>query len=206
MPYVPFNVHSQYSILDSTASVTELAERAKSFGMPALALTDSGNLYGAVDFYKACKGAGIKPILGCELWMAPASRLEKKKAPAGANGYPIILIAKNAQGYRHLCKLSSIAFLEGFYYQPRIDKEVLSKYKEGLVCVLRELSDWEWFYNLFGDDFYFEMQRHPLGDELIDESWLTQRRESYVASQKNNNAKIVELSTKHSIPVIATNG
>lgn len=206
MSYVPFNVHSQYSILDSTASVTELAEKAKSFGIPALALTDSGNLYGAVDFYKACKSAGIKPILGCELWVAPTSRLEKKKGPVGTNGYSIILIAKNNLGYRHLCKLSSIAFLEGFYYQPRIDKEVLAKYKEGLVCLSHELSDWEWFYRLFEGDFYFEMQRHPLGQETIDESWLVQKRENYVALQKQNNEKITELSEKHSVPVIATNG
>ncbi len=79
MTYIPLNVHSQFSILDSTASVTALAEKAKSYSIPSLALTDQGNLYGAVDFYKACKAAGVKPILGCEIWMAPGSRLEKKK-------------------------------------------------------------------------------------------------------------------------------
>src|SRR5579872_5630867 len=99
MAYVPLNVHSQYSILDSTASVTALAEKAKSFGMGALALTDEGNLYGAVEFYKACKAAGIKPILGCEIWMAPGSRLEKKRIPGTPNGLPVVLLSKNIQGY-----------------------------------------------------------------------------------------------------------
>src|SRR5690606_17695393 len=104
MRWVPLNVHSQYSILDSTASVGGLAETAKKYGIDALALTDQGNLYGAVDFYKACKDAKIKAIFGCEIWIAPGSRLEKKKIPGKPNGTPIVLLAKNKVGYRNLCK------------------------------------------------------------------------------------------------------
>src|SRR5690606_12572754 len=120
---------------DSTASVQALAQKAKSFGIEALALSDQGNLYGAVDFFKACKAAGVRPIIGCEIWMAPLSRNEKKKIPGCPSGYPLLLFAKDTEGYRNLCKLTSIGFLEGFYYQPRIDKELLAQHSRGLVCL-----------------------------------------------------------------------
>ncbi len=205
MTYIPLNVHSQFSILDSTASVTALAEKAKKLGIPALALTDEGNLYGAVDFYKACKAVGVKPILGCEIWVAPNSRLEKKRTPGAPNGYSITLLAKNNDGYRNLCKLSSIGFLEGFYYLPRIDKEVLAAHKEGLVCLSDNLSDVEWFLALFGEDFYLEMQRHPKVDEEIQESWLLQKSRDFVASQEKKNEQLILLSKKYGIGLVATN-
>src|SRR5580692_887338 len=112
MTWIPLNVHSQFSILDSTLSVSVIAEKAKKENMAAIALTDRGNLYGAVDFYKACKAASVKPILGCEIWMAPQSRLEKKKTPGIPSGFPLVLLAKDKEGFRNLCKLSSIGFLE----------------------------------------------------------------------------------------------
>src|SRR5579864_3493898 len=118
MNWIPLHVHSQFSILDATSSVEDLVAKAKEFGMSALALTDKGNMYGAIEFYKECKGAGIKPILGCELVVAPGSRLDKKRVPGIPVGFPLILLAKNRKGYQNLCKLSSIAHLEGFYYTP----------------------------------------------------------------------------------------
>lgn len=205
MVYVPLNVHSQFSILDSTASVTALAEKAKSFGMGALALTDEGNLYGAVDFYKACKAAGVKPILGCEIWMAPGSRLEKKRSPGMPNGLPVVLLCKNIAGYRNLCKLSSIGFLEGFYYQPRIDKEALAAHREGLICLSRDVVEIEWYHTLFGDDFYLEIQRHPFNGEQAQESWLVQKMRDYEAGQQKANEKLVTLSKHLGIPLVATN-
>ncbi len=205
MTYIPLNVHSQFSILDSTASVTALAEKAKSFGMAALAVTDEGNLYGAVDFYKACKAAGVKPILGCEIWVAPHSRLEKKRIPGTPNGLPIVLLAKSLEGYKNLCKLSSIGFLEGFYYQPRIDKEVLSAYREGLICLCHEPGEAEGYQTLFGDDFYLEIQRHPFVDDGIQESWLAQKMRDYSANQEKRNEALLELSRKRGIPFVATN-
>src|SRR5262245_38097364 len=132
--WTELHLHSQYSILDSTASVQKLAAKAAEYKMEALALTDQGNLYGVIDFYKACKKLGIKPIIGCELFVAPKSRHDKKIA-GQASGYPIVPLAKNKQGYQNLCKLSSLAHLEGFYYTPRIDKEILSASSEGLVCL-----------------------------------------------------------------------
>lgn len=226
MTWIPLNVHSQYSILDSTASVSALAEKAKAYGIPALALTDAGNLYGAVDFFKACKAAGVKPILGCEIWMAPNSRLEKKRIIGTPNGFPILLLAKDAKGYQNLCKLSSIGFLEGFYYQPRIDKELLAAHREGLICLSGGIhgpiayqilegesldAEIEWYRNLFGEDFYFEVQRHPLSEEQIREdqmdreNWLVQKAREYSANQQKVNAKLVELSKQFNIPLVATN-
>jgi len=203
MMYIPLDVHSQFSILNSTASVADLAEKAKSFGMPALALTDEGNLYGAVDFYKACKAAGIKPILGCEIWVAPGSRLEKKRIPS--HGFPILLFAKSSLGYQNLCKLSSIGFLEGFYYQPRIDKEILAAHREGLVCLSGDLAEIEWYHQLFGEDFYLQIQRHPFSDEQIQESWLVQKMREYSENQQKKNEKLVETSKQLGIGLVATN-
>jgi len=205
MTYIPLNVHSQFSILNSTASVTALAEKAKSFGMPALALTDEGNLYGAVDFYKACKAAGVKPILGCEIWMAPRSRLEKKRSPGLPNGSPVVLLAKNNLGYQNLCKLSSIGFLEGFYYEPRIDKEILEAHKEGLICLSGDVDELEWYHGLFGDDFYLEIQRHPFSDDQIQENWLIQKMRDYSENQQKKNEKIIQLSKHLGIGLVATN-
>jgi DNA polymerase III subunit alpha len=205
MAYVPLHVHSQFSILDSTASVTALAEKAKSLGMSALAITDEGNLYGAVDFYKACKAVGVKPILGCEIWMAPVSRLEKKRSPGAPNGGSVVLLAKDLLGFKNLCKLSSIGFLEGFYYVPRIDKEALSAHKEGLICLSGDPAEAEWFQNLFGEDFYFEIQRHPKIAEDVQESWLLQKMRDYVANQEKKNEELIALSKKWGIGLVATN-
>jgi DNA polymerase-3 subunit alpha len=228
MTWIPLNVHSQYSILDSTASVTALAEKAKSYGIPALALTDQGNLYGAVEFYKACKAVGIKPILGCELWLAPTSRFEKKRLLGVPNGFPLILLAKDRLGYQNLCKLSSLGFLEGFYYQPRIDRELLEKYRGGLICLSGPVSgrighfilqgaeeeairEVEWFKTLFGSDFYFELQRHAMTEERIrqdgmnKEAWVLQNLRDHIAAQQMVNAKLVEWSKRFDIRCAATN-
>ena len=223
MTWVPLNVHSQYSILDSTASVSALAEAAKRFSIPAIALTDQGNLYGAVEFYKACKAAGVRPILGCEIWMAPHSRFEKKKTIGIPSGFPIVLLAKNLVGFRNLCKLSSSGFLEGFYYCPRIDKEILAEYAEGLICLSGPLDgpisyqilhgneeslsqEIAWYRNLFGADFYLEIQRHPFNEmEMAKESWLLQKGREFVEAQEKRNRKIIELSRQQGLPLVATN-
>src|SRR5579862_5886708 len=197
MTYVPLHVHSQYSILDSSASVEALAEKAAEYKMPALALTDQGNMYGAVEFFKACKGADVKPLIGCELFVAPQSRKDKKRTPGMPSGFPIVLLAKNKKGYQNLCKLNSLAHLEGFYYVPRIDKELLAGCAEGLICLSGPhnsvLAHWSalgkddelraeinWYQDLFKEDYYFELLRHQMREEHIrnegmdQESWLVQ--------------------------------
>src|ERR1700679_806863 len=177
MTYVPLHVHSQYSILDASASVEALAEKAVQCRMPALALTDSGNMFGAVEFFKECKGAGVKAIIGCELAVEPFARSDKKRIPGVPIGSPIVLLAKNKKGYQNLCRLSSVAYLEGFYYVPRIDKQLLAEYSEGLICLSgphnSSLAHWigqnkqeellqeiAWYRELFKEDYYFELLRH----------------------------------------------
>jgi DNA polymerase-3 subunit alpha len=229
MSWIPLHVHSQYSILDATSSVEDLALKAKEFGMAALALTDQGNMYGAIEFYKACQSAGVKPIVGCELHAAPYSRHDKKKIPGVPAGFPLIFLAKNRQGYQNLCKLSSIAYLEGFYYKPRIDLEVLEKHAAGLICLSGPLQgrlayliiqgreeeavkEAKWFQELFKDDFYFEVQRHRMDEHVIradgmdKEGWLYQNYSDYVRNQEVVIGKLKELSVKLGIRLVATNG
>ena len=222
--WIPLHVHSQYSILDASASIPAIVAKAKEFGMPACAITDHGNLFGAVEFYKECSSAGIKPIIGCEFYVAPGSRLEKKKEPGKRSSYPIVLLAKNTEGYHNLCKLTSIGYLEGFYFHPRIDKELLQKHSKGLICLSGGLDGEiaqtylsgakeaalaliEGYQALFGDDFYLELQRHQMSDEdrqedgFNAESWLGQQHDDYVGKQNRVNQFYIGLS----VPKVATN-
>lgn len=227
MPWISLHTHSQYSILSSTASVQDLALKAKECGMPYLALTD-GNLFGAVDFYKACKAASVKPIIGSEIYVAPGSRLEKKKMSGHPHGYPIVLLAIDKEGYRNLCLLSSLAHIEGFYYTPRIDKELLQKHHAGLLalsggidsylaqCILRSdesalQAELEWCLDVFGDRFYLEVQRHCMSDEAIQahglnqESWLYQKHRDLVEQEERVIKRFKEISQERGIPCVATN-
>lgn len=226
--FVHLHVHSQYSILDAMPSVQELAEKAASFGMPALALTDHGNMYGAVDFYKACKEVKIKPILGCEFYVAPESRLDKTRLMGNKSAFHLTLLAKSQQGYHNLCKLSSIGFIEGFYYHPRIDFETLQKYKEGIICLSGCLSSRiaqealqgnkenvsalvQTYYDLFGEDFYLELHRHSMSeadrqlDGMHKESWLQQYYQDYISKQMRVNQLLQEIAREKQIPLVATN-
>lgn len=228
MKWVPLHVHSQFSILDASASVKDIAEKAKEFQMPAVALTDHGNLYGAVDFYKACKDAKVKPIIGCELYVAPHSRFEKTKSKSGKTAHHLVLLAKDSIGFNNLCKLSSIGFLEGFYYHPRIDKEVLKKHAKGLICLSGCLSgsvasaalngtkeelheEILWFYDLFKEDYYLELQRHEMSSEDISlhkidqESWLHQNYVDFIKNQEKVNKLLLEAAALFNIPCVATN-
>ena len=226
MSWVPLHVHSQYSILDSTLSTNAIAKRAKDLGLSSVALTDSGNMYGHVEFFKACKAQEIKPILGCEIRVAPGSRFDKKKQPMMPTSFPIILLVKDKIGYKNLCKLSSSGFIDGFYYFPRIDKEILQQHSEGLVCLsgpinspiaysLLEQTDEKaleeilWYREVFKDDFYFEMQRHPIHDEdmsrLTKEPWVIQKAENFVKRQELYIEKVMHFSKEYDIKCVATN-
>jgi DNA polymerase-3 subunit alpha len=228
MSWIPLHVHSQYSILDSSASVEDIAAKAAEFKMPSVALTDSGNMYGAVEFFKACKGAGVKPIIGCELNVAPVSRHEKKRTPGLPSGFPIVLLAKNKQGYQNLCVLSSLAHLEGFYYTPRIDKELLAKHYEGLICLSGPhnsslahfilqgkeqelLTEIEWFQSVFKENYYFELLRHQMRDEdlrrneMDQEGWLYQLHLDTIQGQKKVNERLIALSKERAIRCVAAN-
>ncbi|MBA4410057.1 MAG: DNA polymerase III subunit alpha [Odoribacter sp.] len=214
IPFTHLHVHSQYSILDGAASVKGLIAKAKGDGMTALALTDHGNMFGAKEFYDICRKEGIKPIIGCETYVAETSRHSKKDAKVDRSGYHLILLAKNLVGYRNLLKLVSTAYTEGFYYKPRIDKELLEQHHEGLIvssaCLGGEVPQHimaghlqdadetiQWFKSLFGDDFYLELMRHP--------STSPDMRKSVYENQVLVNKQLIELAKKHEVKIICTN-
>lgn len=212
-PFTHLHVHSQYSILDGAASIDSLVKKAKADKMDALALTDHGNMLGIKEFHSACQKEKIKPILGCETYVAPRSRHDKT-GREDRSGFHLILLAKNKTGYKNLIKLISIANLEGFYYKPRIDKEILEQYSEGLIassaCLGGEIPTYitdgqiqkaeeaiQWFKNIFGDDFYLELMRHPNNDPVL--------RHEVFERQNIVNSALIELSHKHDVKLIATN-
>jgi len=211
--FTHLHVHSEYSVLDGLAKTKQLIDIAKNDGMTALALTDHGVMFGAKEFYNNCKSAGIKPILGCEIYVA-RNGISNKKNKEDRSGYHLILLAKNHIGYQNLLKLVSIANTDGFYYKPRIDHDLLEKYHEGLIvssaCLGGEIPQLimknrmdeaseriEWFKSLFGDDFYLEMMRHKTNDPKA-------KREVY-DQQVATNTVIAELAQKHQVKLIATN-
>src|SRR5215831_13551148 len=182
--FVHLHVHSEYSLLDGAARLEKLIERAKALRFPALALTDHGNLFGSVDFYTGCEKAGVKPIVGCELYVAPGTRFERSGQDGGYEGAShCTVLVRNRAGHANLMKLVSKAYLEGFYYKPRVDRELLAQHSEGLIVlsgclnseVSRLLSAGEetkaretagWYQEVFGKDYYFmEVQSHGLAEQ-----------------------------------------
>src|SRR6478609_1849805 len=133
MPFTHLHVHTHYSLLDGACKIPDLVKRAKALGMDSLAITDHGCMFGVIEFFNECKKEGIKPILGMEAYMAPGDRRDKSSGPGDA-AYHMVLLAQNLEGYKNLIKLSSIAYREGFYYKPRIDKDVLRQYSAGLIA------------------------------------------------------------------------
>jgi len=131
--FVHLHLHTQFSLLDGAIRFEPLFELARSYNMPACAITDHGNMFGAVDFYFAARSAGVKPVIGCEAYIAPRSRTDKERHQD--NACHVVLLALNNEGYHNLMKLISIAHMEGFYYAPRIDKEILNTYNAGLICL-----------------------------------------------------------------------
>ena len=134
MPHAPFvhlHLHTQYSLLDGEIRLKELFEKAQAFKLPAITMTDHGNLFGVVDFYKQAPKYGLKPIIGCEVYVAPESRFHKEAHPHKENAFHLVLLCKNEKGYRNLLQLVTLGHLEGFYYKPRIDRELLKKHKKG---------------------------------------------------------------------------
>src|SRR3990167_3180144 len=132
--YVPLHLHTQYSLLDGAIRVEELIEKALEYKLPAMAITDHGNIFGAIEFYKKVSRAGIKPIIGCDVYVATGSRFEKKTADnSPETSYHLILLCRDLNGYKNLSRLLSKAYIEGFYYKPRIDKDLLLQYSGGLI-------------------------------------------------------------------------
>ena len=202
--FTHLHLHTEFSLLDGACRIEPLVLRAKELGMTSLAITDHGNMYGAVDFYKACKKHGIKPIIGCEVYVAPRTRFDREKVLDKEYNH-LILLCENETGYKNLIKLVSLSFTEGYYYKPRVDHDILEKYHDGIICLSACLAgeipqlllakDYEgakstalWYRDVFGADNYFlEIQDHGIKEQQIVEEG------------------ILRLSRETGIPVVATN-
>jgi DNA polymerase-3 subunit alpha len=203
--FIHLHLHSEYSLLDSTLKIDDLLKKARAFQMPAVALTDHGSILGAVNFYKKALHNEIKPIIGSELYLAPGSRFDRpNRREDELNYHHLLVLVKNDQGYRNLCELITASYLEGFYRKPRIDKELLEKYKDGLLvmsaCIQGELAyhllrghedkalaAGRWYRETFKDNFYVEIQNHGL------------------AAQVQVLPQLVSLATQLDIPLAASN-
>jgi DNA polymerase-3 subunit alpha len=202
--FVHLHVHTEYSLLDGASRIGSLVKRAKELNMPAIAITDHGTMYGIVDFYKQAKKQGIKPIIGCEVYVAPRSRRERNMVEGEAY-YHLVLLAETDEGYRNLIELVSRGNTEGFYYKPRVDKELLSQYSKGLIClsacIAGEIPSWllkdnitvaealiQEYIDIFGkDNFFLEIQDHGIPE------------------QKKVNKFLIEMSRKFDVGLVATN-
>ena len=135
MDFTHLHVHTEYSLLDGSAKIKSLVKRAKELGYDSLAITDHGVMYGVIDFYEAARAEGIKPIIGCEIYVSPGSRFDRENTRGEERYYHLVLLAENNQGYKNLSKIVSRGFTEGFYYKPRVDMEVLEQYHEGIIAL-----------------------------------------------------------------------
>ncbi len=205
--FVHLHLHSMYSLLDGAIRIPDLIQQASDYGMTAVALTDHGNMHGAVDFYQEAKKRGIKPIIGCEVYVAPQGRFVKSKRSDKErdNAHHLVLLAMDGQGYKNLCQLVSKGYLEGFYYKPRIDKELLVEHHQGLIALsaclggviaaplrrqdrVQAAAEVEFYRDLFDDRrFFLEIQENGL------------------AEQEEVNRQIIDLAKEYSVPLVATN-
>lgn len=204
MAFTHLHVHSEYSLLDGACRITELVEQAKALGQTSVAVTDHGVMYGLIEFYKAAKKAGIKPILGCEAYVAARTRFDKVHGQDSEHCH-LVLLCENETGYRNLVKMISAAWTEGFYSKPRVDRELLKRYHEGIIAlsaclageIPRALTNGEYgrakeialeYRSIFGpDNFFLELQDHGLPE------------------QQAINPQIVRLSRETGIPLVCTN-
>jgi len=203
--FVHLHLHTHYSLLDGAIRIPDLIAKAREYKMPALAITDHGNLFGAMEFYSQVQASGIKPIIGCEVYVAPGPRRTRSTTPGKPTSYHLVLLCENEKGYRNLCRLVTLAYTEGFYYKPRIDDELLGDYNEGLICLSsclageiptllirgdrkKAVERADWFRSIFDNGRYFLEVQHNGLDE-----------------QKKVNEALIKLSREMEIPLVATN-
>ena len=205
MAFTHLHVHTEYSLLDGSNKIKEYVKRVKELGMDSAAITDHGVMYGVIDFYKEAKAQGIKPIIGCEVYVAPGSRFDREASTGEDRYYHLVLLAENNVGYANLMKIVSRGFTEGYYYKPRVDLEILQEYHEGIIalsaCLAGEVQRYIMkglveeaekaalrYRDIFGPDhFYLELQDHGMPE------------------QRTVNTSLLSMSKKLGIELVATN-
>lgn len=223
--FVHLHTHTEYSLLDGLSKISKLTKYVKSLGQEAIAITDHGAMYGAIELYKAAQKEGLKPIIGLEAYTTLKDhKIKNEDGSRGADANHLLLLAKDEEGYRNLMKLTSIAHIEGYYYRPRFSRNLLEKYSKGLICTsacpASELSaailndtyhkakeTATWFQQVFGDDYYLEVQNHEYGNaiEKAKEEDVRREMEKMTGYEKKINETIIKLSRDLGIPIIATN-
>ena len=205
MPFTHLHVHTEYSLLDGSNKIKEYVAQVKKLGMDSCAITDHGVMYGCIDFYKECKAQGIRPIIGCEVYVAPHSRFDRDNVTREDRYYHLVLLAENDKGYANLTRIVSAGFTDGYYYKPRVDKEILREYHEGIICLSACLAgeipkaitrgDYEGarkaayeYRDIFGkDNFFLELQDHGIPE------------------QKHVNRQLVRMHDEEGFPLVCTN-
>ena len=210
MGFAHLHLHTQYSLLDGANKIADLIPRVKALGMPAVAMTDHGNMFGAVEFYKTAVAAGIQPIIGCEMYVAPGDRRDKQRVVKGgdefetAGNFHLILLATNEQGYRNLCRLVTLGYTEGFYYKPRIDKQLLKEFNGGLIalsgCLASEVNQ----ALLTGS---IDRARNVMAEyrAIFDGRYYVEIQDNHLPEQERANRELVSLASELSLPLVATN-
>jgi DNA polymerase-3 subunit alpha len=204
-PFVHLHLHTQYSLLDGEIRLKGLFEKAQAFKLPAIAMTDHGNLFGMVDFYKQAQKHGLKPIIGCEVYVAPGSRLQKETHPHQENAFHLVLLCKNEKGYRNLVKLVTQAYFEGFYYKPRIDRELLREHHKGLIALTACLHGEIPYYLLKGDFDRALKTTRELAEIFDQERFYLELQKNDIPEQDIVNKGLLEIHRQLGIPIVATN-
>ena len=205
MKFTHLHLHTEYSLLDGSGKIKELVQRAKELGMDSLAITDHGVMYGVIEFYKTCLMEDIKPIIGCEIYVAPNSRFDREPGATEDRYHHLVLLAENNQGYRNLMKIVSTGFLEGFYYKPRVDKEVLRKYSEGLIALSACLGGEVPGYIRRG--FYEEAKKAALSYREIfgEDNFFLELQDHGLLEQVTVNQSLIRISNETGIKLVVTN-
>lgn len=205
MSFTHLHVHTEYSLLDGASKIPELVHQAKELGMDSIAITDHGVMYGVIDFYRAAKKEGIKPIIGCEVYVAPGSRFDRELGKNENRYYHLVLLAENDTGYHNLMKIVSRGFTEGYYYKPRVDREVLKEFHEGVIalsaCLAGEVATY------LRQGFYEEAKKAALEHLAIfgESNYFLELQDHGIPDQQTVNQGLLRISQETGIPLVATN-
>ncbi len=205
MAFAHLHVHTEYSLLDGSNKIKEYVSQVKALGMDSAAITDHGVMYGVIDFYRACKSEGIRPVLGCEVYVAPGSRFDREKNAGDDRYYHLILLAENNTGYSNLMKIVSRSFTEGYYYKPRVDLDLLREFHEGIICTSACLAG-EVARNIVrGNMAEAEQAALRYRDIFGDENFFLELQDHGYKDQQTVNAALLNMHEKYGIPLVATN-